>query len=245
MRVTKDTRKPYRVGHKHPNGTTYIYEVFLSWNKERKQSYNKQRCIGKPDPATGELIPNRSHAERAGIVTSDKSVTASSLIVGPTLVLDAVTKELGLGKVLDKYFPETSGQMLAMAYHLVCRGEAPSHFPEWAKTHRNPSGGMLTTQRISELLAGLDEDGRQTFLAAWLRYRSESEYLCFDITKVSSYFALNEHVKYGENRDGEDLPQLNLALLFGQKSMLPVYYRELPGNISDFNSKLLTSLYDG
>lgn len=58
--------------------------------------------------------------------------------------------------------------------------------------------------------------------------RSESEYLCFDITSVSSYSALNQHVKYGE-----DLPQINLALLFGQKSMLPVYYRQLPGNISD------------
>lgn len=120
-----------------------------------------------------------------------------------------------------------------MAFYLVCRGEALSHFPEWAKTHRNPSGGMLTTQRISELLVSLDEDGRQTFLAAWLKHRSESEYLCFDITSISSYSALNEHVKYGYNRDGEDLPQINLALLFGQKSMLPVYYRELPGNISD------------
>lgn len=176
--------------------------------------------------------PNRSHAERTGIVTSDKSVTASSLIVGPTLVLDAVTK-LGLGKVLNRCFPETSGQILAMAYHLVCRGDALSHFPEWAKTHRNPSAGVLTTQRISDLLAGLGEDGCQIFLVAWLWYRSESEYLCFDITSVSSYSTLNEHVKYGENRDSEDLPQINLVLLFGQKSMIPVYYRDLPGNISD------------
>jgi hypothetical protein len=52
-----------------------------------------------------------------------------------------------------------------------------SHFPEWAKIHKNPSGGMFTTQRISELLASLDEDKRQAFLAAWWRYRSESEYL--------------------------------------------------------------------
>jgi len=109
MKAMEDTRKPYRVEHKHPNGTTYVYEVFSFWNKEKKQSYNKQRCISKLDPATGELIPNRSHTERAGIVTSDTSVTASSLIVGPTLVLDAVTKESGLGKVLDRCFPNTSG----------------------------------------------------------------------------------------------------------------------------------------
>jgi hypothetical protein len=82
------------------------------------------------------------------------------LVVGPTLVLDAVTKELGRGKVLDRCFPDTSGQIPAMAYHLVCRGETLSHFPEWAKTHRNPSDGMLTIQRIGELLASLDEDGR-------------------------------------------------------------------------------------
>ena len=109
MKATQDTRKPYRVEHKHPNGTTYVYEAFSSWNKEKKQSYNKQRCIGKLDPATGERISNRSHAERAGIVTSDTSVTASSVIIGETLVLNAVTKELGLDKVLDRCFPNTSG----------------------------------------------------------------------------------------------------------------------------------------
>ena len=151
--------------------------MFSSWNKEKKQSYNEPRCIGKLDPATGELIPNRRYAERTGIVPSDNAVTASVTVVGEALALDAVTKELGLDKVLDRCFPDTSGQMLAMAYHLVCRGDALNHFHEWAKTNGNPSGGMLTTQRISELLAGLDEDKRQTFLAAWLRYRSESEYL--------------------------------------------------------------------
>ena len=29
------------------------------------------------------------------------------------------------------------------------------------------------------------------------------------------------------------LPQINLALLFGEESGLPFYYRKLPGNITD------------
>jgi len=57
---------------------------------------------------------------------------------------------------------------------------------------------MLTAQRISELLVSLRKDKRQTFLAASLRYRSESEHLCFDITSVSSCSTLNQHVKYDE-----------------------------------------------
>ena len=31
--------------------------------------------------------------------------------------------------------------------------------------------------------------------------------------------------------------QINLALLYGEKSGLPVYYRKLPGNITDKNNK--------
>jgi hypothetical protein len=38
---------------------------------------------------------------------------------------------------------------------------------------------------------------------------------------------------WGYNRDHEKLPQINLAMLFGQKSNLPAYYRRMPGNISD------------
>lgn len=40
-------------------------------------------------------------------------------------------------------------------------------------------------------------------------------------------------VKYGKNKDDDRLPQINLALLFGQDSRLPFCYRELTGNIPD------------
>lgn len=61
----------------------------------------------------------------------------------------------------------------------------------------------------------------------------EDDYLCYDITSVSSYSLINEYIKYGHNRDNEALPQLNLALLFGQNGQLPVYFQRLPGNITD------------
>ena len=40
-------------------------------------------------------------------------------------------------------------------------------------------------------------------------------------------------MRYGYNRDHEDLPQINMAMLFGQESKLPAYYRRMQGNISD------------
>lgn len=43
-------------------------------------------------------------------------------------------------------------------------------------------------------------------------------------------------VRYGYNRDGESLPQINLAMLFGEKTRLPVYYKSLPGSIKDVST---------
>ena len=49
-----------------------------------------------------------------------------------------------------------------------------------------------------------------------------------------------KQVRYGMNKDHDPLAQINLALLMGQRSRLPVSYRKLPGNISDV--KTITKL---
>ena len=42
-----------------------------------------------------------------------------------------------------------------------------------------------------------------------------------------------KQVKWDRNKENKPLPQINLALVYGQESRLPVYYRKLPGNITD------------
>ncbi len=74
--------------------------------------------------------------------------------------------------------------------------------------------------------------------------RLETEYLAYDITSISSYSRLLPQVRYGRNKDHDPLPQINLAMLFGDVSRLPVYYRTLPGNIADITTirTLLTDI---
>ena len=57
-----------------------------------------------------------------------------------------------------------------------------------------------------------------------------------DITSVSSYSELNEFVSYGYNRDKEKLPQINLLMVSGHTSHLPLFYRTIPGSIRDVNT---------
>ena len=103
----------------------------------------------------------------------------------------------------------------------------------WCRSHAPTLAAQLTSQRISEILHSIGTDEKQTFFTNWMSKIAEDDYLCYDITSISSYSRLNEYIKYGYNRDNEKLPQLNLSAVFGQKKALPVYFDRLPGNITD------------
>ena len=225
----------YKVYHYNKkNGVTYVYEAVSTWDKEKKSPRNKQVCIGKLDKETGEFIPSkRLNPEQAAV--RDPNVTATALAVGPSMILDKITTELGLELILKKAFPKTYKELLTLAYFIAQRGNALSHCSNWGKSFQNPSGTPLISQRISSLLSEQTESERQAFFKSWFKQMREDFY-CYDITSISSYSEFNEYVKYGYNRDGEDLPQINLAMLLGQTSKLPVYYNRLPGNIADVST---------
>ena len=211
---------------------TYVYEAVSYWDKDKKQSRNKQVCIGKLDSVSGEFIPSKRKAPDHPAF-KESTITASTEIVGPSIVLETISKQLGLSKLLKSSFPEMYQQILTMAYYLTARGGPLSHCQSWCKNHKHPFDAPLSSQRISEILNAVTADGQQTFLKKWMSKILEDDYLCYDITSVSSYSNLNEYIKFGHNRDKEKLPQLNLAMLFGQKSGLPAYYQRTPGNITD------------
>jgi hypothetical protein len=217
-------------------GVSYVYEYTSYWDKEKKQGRNKQVCIGKIDPVSGKIIPSKrllSHKAPQQAEAVDPTITASAQIVGPSLVLNSLSESLGLEKLLYACFPQIYQQLMAMAYYLVTEGGALSYCSTWCKSHAPTLAPSLSSQRISEILQSITTDQKQTFLNRWMNKTLEDDYLCYDITSISSYSQVNEYIKYGYNRDKETLPQLNLAMLFGQNSQLPVYFQRLPGNITD------------
>ena len=99
--------------------------------------------------------------------------------------------------------------------------------------HQHPCGHNITSQRSSDLFASITEDARYAFFRMQAKRRIESEYWAYDTTSFSSYSEGLRQVRYGHNKEGDTLPQLNVALVFGEKSNLPFYYRKLAGNIPD------------
>jgi len=221
------------------NGVTYVYESVGYWDKQKKQARNKRKCIGKLDPATWEIIPSPK-VDLADLISSIKKrgpkpvLESKRLFYGATYLFDAIGERLGVTRDLQTCFPDSYRQILSLAYYLVLEDRNPlSRFPRWALTHAHPYGKVIPSQRSSEILGSIDEAAKLKFLQLQGQRRVENEFLAYDITSISSYSTSLKQVKYGLNKENDSLPQINLALLFGESSRLPVYYRKLPGNITD------------
>jgi transposase len=235
----------YTTIHTKKNGARYMYKVEGYWDKEKKAPRNKQVCLGRIDDKTGEVIPSDRKTRTAKRAAVAPEVTARSTIIGPSLLLDKVANDTGLLAALKKSLPGQFLRIIALAYFLVQKGLPLSRCEVWSASNRHPYVETISSQSVSELLRSLTENDRQMFFKTWMARLSSSENIFYDITSVSSYSNMNEFVRWGYNRDDEKMPQINLAMLFGQDSGLPLYYRRLPGSISDVSTLKTTvsSLY--
>ena len=225
------------IGTQRIKYTVYVFEDTPYWDAEKRQNRHRRRYIGKLDDR-GEFIPNKSYAAQLLLEKKTRDHNNARMAQrkywGASCLLDAIGERTGLVDDLKACFPEDYKKILSLAWYLVMESESPMYrFKKWALTHLNPLGAEFPDQRISELFASVSENAKMRFFALQSKRRLEREYLAYDTTSISSYSELIRQVRYGYNKDGESLPQVNLALVFGENSMLPVYYRKLPGNIPD------------
>ena len=208
-------------------GTIYVYEATSYWDKDKKKTCQKREIIGKRDKATGELIPSKKNVEQVPILSKN---------YGNFHLLNSISEEVGLTRVLKINFPKSYLEILTCAFYEVSESKPLYLCQGWCEKNHVPTIKSLSSQRISELLYDMTDIDRMSFFKKWCSYRIEKEYLAFDITSISSYSDLIEFVEFGYNRDKEDLPQINLAMLFGQSSQLPIFYNFYPGSIRDVST---------
>lgn len=221
-------------------GITYVYESKAFWDKEKRQSRARRTLLGRLDPETGEIVPTDGRGKRRRDMFPEEAAKHAALpnirrrFAGATHLFDAICKMTGAAEDLRRCFPDTWKAILSVAYYLIIEDSNPlSRFGRWSATHAHPFGEDIPSQRSSELFASIGEAGRMEFFRLQAKRRADDEYWAFDSTSISSYSETLEQVRWGKNKDSDPLPQINLALLFGEKSNLPFYYRKLPGNVPD------------
>ncbi len=221
------------------SGITYAYESVSYWDREKQQSRAKRTLIGRLDPETGKIVPTdgrcrKKKEDTAATRGPQAAEQTARCFYGATYLLDKIGEKLGITEDLKKCFPDTYRQILSVAYYLVLEDKSPLYrFEKWSSLHKHPYDKEITSQRSSELFASITEDAKYKFFSLQGKRRTETKFWAYDITTISSYSKLLRQVQYGWNKEHDRLPQLNLALVFGEKSNLPFYYRKLAGNIPD------------
>ena len=225
------------------SGITYAYETKYYWDKEKKQSRSKRECIGKVDPVTGKIVPTRGRAKKGESKTTTSVLKKTGpipftqtkrLYYGATNLLEAFSDEIGLTNDLKQCFPDNYKKLLSIAFFLILEDNNPLYrFEKWNLTHKHPYGQDIASARSSELFASNTDNQVTKFLRLQAKRRVEDEYWAYDSSSISSYSETLNQVQWGKNKEDDKLPQINLLLVFGEKSGLPFYYRKLAGNIPD------------
>lgn len=222
------------------NGVEYVYEDQPYWDSAKKRGTHKRTYIGKS--VDGIFVPNKKYLLQKELEAVKANVKpgpvptdiCSRTFYGSTYLLDSIGEKTGIIYDLKVCFPDNYKEILSIVYFLVLESHNPLYrFHKWSVTHEHPFGRDIPSQRSSELFGRITEEAKMGFFTRQSKRRLETEYLAYDTTSISSYSQFIKQVKYGNNKENDPLPQINLALLIGEGSRLPVYYRKLPGNITD------------
>jgi len=205
-------------------GHVYVYEIESFWDPEKKQPRQRRKYLGKKDPETGEIrSPFRGITPRA---VRD---------FGHLHLVTQIVERLGLGPLVRDVWPEKAAEILSLAVFQVLEARPLYLARLWAESAEVDPTLDLSSQRISRLMEelGREEDRRLRFLGSWIEKQGDLRGIFFDITSLSSYSKLIEEIEWGYNRDSDNLPQVNLGMIVGQPSELPLAYRVYPGSIAD------------
>ncbi len=204
------------------NGRIYLYEVESYWDKEKKQPRQKRTYIGPK---------NRKNKSKL----KQKESALMSKNYGNIFLLEFVSNQIGLTKILKSVFPEAYNEIFALCYYEIMEASPLYLFPYWFDEQYLINVKRLHSSGISKLCdeLGRSQIQRLDFVCKWIEHLKPITGIYYDITSISSYSTNIDFIEWGYNRDKENLRQLNIGMTFCQNNSLPIYYNIYPGSIVD------------
>jgi transposase len=211
------------------NNKEYLYEITPYYNKEKKQIRQKSKYLGK----NLNGVPVK--------VRSKDLIPKKVLSHGEFIPFRKIAEDLNLEHILSEALPPNEiWPVLSLAMNYVVRPRALTHIQSWYEgtilTEDHPDL-PLSSQSLSRMLSRIGEStANLDFSKALIQRTSTSRTLIYDITSLSSYSQNINLLEYGYNRDGFDLPQVNLSLIVDKELGIPLMYDVYPGSIVDVST---------
>ena len=198
---------------------------------------------------SGKHVP---HLERKRLLRESEVLGSAlhgsrALEAGRVILLERLAADAGLLCALAGAFGESDAKrLLAAAIHECCEGDALCRLDDWLQdTVLADAAPSLSPASVTRLCqdVGASLEQRENFFREWFRQRNYPKALISDTTSISSYAEKLSMVEWGHNRDREDLPQVNLNMVYSRLDNLPLYYRLIHGSVPDIATIVNTATF--
>ena len=234
---------PGKISKITKGGTVYVrYVAERTYNAKKKYTSPNHRVIGKL-VSENKMIPNENFLKYFGDVELPElrrdGKRSSCLKVGAFLVIRKIMEEYKLTDILTKYLgAKGCGLFLDLtAYSIVTEGNAAQYYPDYAFNHPlfTEKMHMYSDSKISDFLAGIEDDQRIGFLNEWNSTKDHREkiYISYDSTNKNSQAGDLQMVEFGHPKEDKGLPVFNYSIAYDTNNREPLFYEQYPGSIVD------------
>ncbi len=222
--------------HKKINNKVYAYEITSHWDKEKKQARNTTKYLGPVDSKTKKIVS-----------FIKKPSGNEKLIVdfGDGYFLYEWIKKSELFDLFNKHFFQKNNGLFALMIYRLCTKMAMCHGENWLTGNvvnyilKNVN---LSSQRISDMLSflGTESVQRQFFIDYLKQVGGSDKSVIIDATSLPNQIDIDFN-SWGK-ADGKIEKQFRLLCVIDLQTTVPLFYRFLPGNITDVSTLQKTIL---
>lgn len=174
----------------------------------------------------------------------DESEITQVKLWAPFIVLDRLSKEIGLSKILGEY----GNYLICLAFAHCVEPKSINTMEDWFKT--TDIDKILPIADVSEklLYSALDSiDDNNTEMIQQRIYESVQENYhlkprthFFDVTNTYFYGAECPMAKRGKSKEGLENPQVQIGLAVTEDDGFPIFHKVFSGNI--FDARILSDM---
>ena len=155
---------------------------------------------------------------------------------GATWLLDKVAEATGVKDDLLKVLGgnhEMVNDVLTLAYFPFIENLPYNQLSQWRKEVKAPSEHELNSVSITRLTQSITERHRMDLFRCRARRVGRDELCAVDSTSMSTYGFNLVDIRWGKNKERLPLRQTLEVVVYSLTSHMPIYYKELPGNMPD------------
>lgn len=237
--ISQDSiRDPETGKYSHPKityGTVTKDNRFIPNKRFLQLKPEEIKRLAFPEHWSLEIIDAAAPISANGRGRPSYTGESRSLLYGATLFMERVAEASGLRKDLTSIFGkgEIVDDLLSLAYYNLLHQDCYNHLESRQKIEWYPTKKTLDPAKITRLTQSLTEQHKQDLFSYRQARITEDSWIAIDSTSFSVYSRHLANSRFGKNKEHDHLPQVNLLVLYDVSSGMPVYYRVLPGNITD------------